>query len=85
MFTWVILHLGGREINIVADYVLVRWDIVGLVLFKFLLVTLVILICEVVGRRRYRLGRHLGLCAVCITWIPVVLAILQLMFGPVDF
>lgn len=80
MFTWVLLHFGGEEVNQVADFVLQRWDLVGLVIFKFMLVMFVICVCEYVGRTRPKMGRYLGEWAVGITWIPVLLAILQLLF-----
>ena len=78
MFTAVTLHLGGVEMNVVANFVLQRWDFAGMVLFKFVLVTVVICICEFIGRQNWRLGRDLGHWAVGITWIPVLLATLQL-------
>jgi hypothetical protein len=78
MFTAVLLHFGGREVNVLANWVLVRWDLAGMVMFKFVLVSFVICICEFVGRKRHRLGRDLGHWAVGITCIPVLLAALQL-------
>jgi hypothetical protein len=85
LFTRVMLHFGGYEVNQLANWVLQRWDIAGMVLFKFALVTLVICICEFVGRKRYRVGRDLGYWAVGITWIPVLLAALQLIsFAPLQ-
>lgn len=80
MFTWVLLHFGGVEVNAIANHVLGEWDLIGLVAFKFSLVAMVICICEYVGRRNYTLGKNLGEWAVGITWIPVLLAMLQLMF-----
>jgi hypothetical protein len=78
MLTWVVLHLGGRELNHVADWVLNRWDLPGMVIFKFSLVTLVVVICEVVGHVRGPLGRKLAEWAVAVTAIPVVVAAVQL-------
>lgn len=80
MFTWVLLHFGGVEVNAIANHVLGQWDLVGLVIFKFSLVSFVICVCEYVGRHNYSLGKNLGEWAVGITWIPVLLAMLQLMF-----
>jgi Domain of unknown function (DUF5658) len=79
MFTWVLLHMGGEEVNVLADYILRRWDLTGLVVFKFMLVSLVICVCEYVGRRRPKLGRILAEWAVGITCIPVLLAVLQVL------
>ncbi len=78
MFTAVMLHFGGQEVNVIANWVLYRWDFTGMIVFKFVLVSLVICICEAVGRRNYRVGRELGHWAVGLTWIPVLLAALQL-------
>lgn len=74
MLTWVILVLGGREVNAVADSVLTRWGLRGLVAFKFALVLLVILVCEAVGRRKPETGRKLARAAVAITCVPLVWA-----------
>lgn len=79
MFTAVLLHFGGSEVNALANWVLHHWNLPGMILFKFVLVSFVICICEVVGRRRYILGRNLGHWAVGITCIPVLLAMLQLL------
>jgi hypothetical protein len=82
LFTAVLLHFGGREVNMLANWVLARWDLAGMILFKFVLVAFVICICEIVGRKHPRVGRDLGHWAVGITCIPVILAILQLMTSP---
>ena len=78
MFTWVLLHFGGQEVNHLANVVLQKWDLLGMVIYKFVLVVLVICICEFVGRQRIKLGQYLGEWAVGITSIPVLLAALQL-------
>jgi len=80
MFTWVVLHFDGEEVNQVANSVLIKWGLPGMVVFKFVLVSLVICICEYVGRQRPKLGQYLGEWAVGITCIPVLLAMLQLIF-----
>ena len=71
MLTYVVLSLGGREVNHVANWVLQTFGIGGMVLFKFALVAVVILICETVGRRKLTTGRRLAEWAVAITCIPV--------------
>lgn len=80
ILTTVLLHLGAEEVNAVANWVLGRWNIAGLVVFKFVLVSFVLGVCEFVGRRRPRTGKWLIEWAVGITCIPVLLAILQMMF-----
>jgi len=79
MLTAVILAAGGYEMNLLADRVLHRWGLPGLVGFKFSLVLLVVAICEVVGRRNDRTGRKLAEWAVAITAIPVVVSLVQLL------
>jgi hypothetical protein len=72
LFTWRILCAGGTEVNAVADWIIRRHDVPGLALFKFLTVILVVLICEVVGRRRYETGAKLARWAVVLSAFPVV-------------
>ncbi len=79
MLTAVIVAAGGHEVNSLADRVLGRWGLPGLVVFKFSLVLLVVAICEVVGRRNDRTGRKLAEWAVAITAIPVVVSLVQLL------
>ncbi len=73
MLTWVILHHGGREANAVANWIIERHDLMGIVFFKFAIVMLVILICEIVGRVRYPTGLLLARCAVALGFFPVII------------
>ncbi len=77
MFTRVILSptYRGRELNWVANYVLQRWDVTGLVIYKFLLAAFVVVICEYVGRRRHRTGLRLARWAVLIGCVPVAVQV----------
>ena len=75
MLTWIILHLGGREVNFLANYVLQRWELIGVVVYKFALVSLIVCICEVVGHSRPQTGRALARFAVLITLLPVIIAL----------
>ena len=79
MLTWAVLAAGGSEVNILADWIIRRWGIVGAAVFKFSAVMLVVCACEYVGRRSERMGRKLAEWAVAISAIPVVLALLQLL------
>jgi hypothetical protein len=81
MLTWVILRSGGSELNAIADWVIRRYDVPGVVLYKFLLVLLVVVICEVVGRRNHQRGQTLARWAVIITAFPVVIALIQITTG----
>ena len=79
MLTWVILHLGGREVNWIADAVIYTHDLWGLVGFKFAIVALVVILCEEVGRRNDRSGRPLARWAIAIAALPVVVSTTQLL------
>jgi len=79
ILTWVVLEFGGQEVNAVADYVIQHRGLQGIVLFKFCLVVFVIVMCEVVGRRRDSAGRRLAKWCVAVTAIPVVAAFAQLL------
>jgi hypothetical protein len=64
LLTWVILHYeGGREANALTNAVIQRFDLLGLVAYKFAIVVGVITICEIVGRMRYRAGLRLAWAA----------------------
>jgi hypothetical protein len=71
MLTWAILSRGGREVNPIADQVIMAWGLNGAILFKFSLMLLVIIVCEVVARTREPLSRALSRAAVIISAIPV--------------
>ncbi len=75
MLTWVVLHYGGVEANPLAANVIYRWGLPGMVAYKFALILLVIVICEVVGRRNPKAGRGLALAAIGVTCIPLVIAL----------
>ncbi len=78
MLTSVILHLGGTEVNAIAARILQRWDMVGLVVFKFAVVAFIVCICEFIGRRKEHVGRRLAIAAVAISSVPVVWSALLL-------
>lgn len=78
VLTWFILLLGGSEVNLLADAVIANAGLQGILIYKFCLVLLVVMICEIVGRRRLWVGRNLARAAIAITALPVVLSIVQL-------
>lgn len=78
MLTCVILNLGGVEMNTIANAVLMYGGLPTLVMFKFALVTLVIVFCEWITRRNPRAGFKLAEWAVAITAIPVAISLIQL-------
>jgi len=78
LFTWLILNNGGQEVNKLADWIIDQHDLPGLTFFKFAMVVLVVLICEVVGRYRHELGGQLARWAVAISAFPVVVGAVHL-------
>ena len=79
LFTWRILQAGGTEVNVVADWIIARHDVPGLALFKFISVVLVVLICELIGRRRFDTGAKLARWAVALSAFPVVIGAAHLL------
>src|SRR3712207_3357228 len=78
MFTWLILGLGGEEVNRFARAVIQLGGFPAMIAFKFIIVAVVVLICEAVGRRKYEVGRRVARLAVIITCLPPALAFIQL-------
>jgi hypothetical protein len=90
MLTYLILHpvlfardvtmteSRGAEANALADWFIQRWDVPGMVAFKFVLVVVVVVLCEVIGRHRDSIGRRLAEWAVAVTVIPVLVALVQM-------
>lgn len=68
----VIYGHGGYEVNPIAAAVIAHMGIPGAVGLKFGIILLVIIICEVVGRRDDRAGRGLAQAALAINSVPVV-------------
>jgi hypothetical protein len=88
MFTWHILRRGGDELNPVAKLVIDHWELPGAIAFKFALVLFVIISCEIVGRKRDRLGRTLvgtaiGIATVPVAWSLVLLSMNGFLIRPV--
>lgn len=91
MVTWMILCRGGDEINPLAAVVWNSWSqwgdnpqagLTGLSLYKFGIVTLVVILCEWVGRRKKKVGLRLSRFAVLLTLLVVLFAALQLAIWP---
>lgn len=75
MLTYLVLHFGGYEANRLAASVLEQWGFRGMVIYKFALITLVIVLCEAIGRRDDAWGRTLGIIGIALTCAPLVVAI----------
>lgn len=83
MLTYIVLfHWGGFEANPVAAAVIETRPFYWATLFKFCLVVLAIILCEVVGRMNDREGRRLSIVCVIIGAIPVVYTISLLLNNP---
>lgn len=80
MLTWKILKLDGYEVNPLADWVLQKYDMPGLVLYKYALVIVVVTVIEFVGRAKPSVGRRLAEWSVAITFIPVGVALTLLYY-----
>jgi hypothetical protein len=75
ILTCVILHLGGREANSLAERVVFHFGLPGMAFYKMALVSLIICICEYIGRRDHETARKLISVGIMITCMPVVLAL----------
>ena len=78
MFTWLILALGGRELNIVADAVITHGGLVGVMALKLGAIGVVVGVCEFVGRQRELLGRRVAALAVGLNTVPASVGLLCL-------
>ena len=78
LFTWAILYRHGRELNAIADWVIRVSQLPGLCAFKFSMVVLVVLICEMVGRRQPETGARLARWAVILSAFPVLVGAVHL-------
>lgn len=72
MLTWIVLTLGGSEVNPVADAVVQTGGLLAMSIYKFVLVSVFVLMCEAVGRMRDATGRTLAWVGVAIAAAPVV-------------
>ena len=75
--TALILALGGIEVNPVADAVLVRFGMPGMTAFKFLIVALVIALCERIVREKPRAARGVMTLAIGATCLPVAVVLTE--------
>jgi curved DNA-binding protein CbpA len=74
LMTYLLLRSGSQfyEANPIALWFFQRWNILGMTLFKFVLVGLVIALAEVIERNRQRWGRLLLIAACGVTGYAVV-------------
>jgi hypothetical protein len=77
--TWIVLYCQGSEANLIANYFIQHYGRAGIVLFKFTLVCLIIICCEVIGRHRPVWGRHIAAWAIALPAAAVALGFVQLL------
>ena len=75
-----LVHLGAREVNMLAQRSIELFGTWGLIGLKFFSVVLVVAICEWVGRVRIASGRRLATAAIFISLFPVTAAVVQVAF-----
>lgn len=79
ILTYIVILIGGIEVNPIANAVLQSpADFHGLIVYKFLIVAAVVLICEFISRHADATGRRLAGWAVAISAFPVVWSTLLL-------
>ncbi|MBN8597021.1 MAG: hypothetical protein J0L78_05030 [Planctomycetes bacterium] len=76
--TAIILSLGGREINALANMFLEWWGVHGLLILKVVVSVLVLFTCEFVGRRRPAAAIRLAIAGIVLNTFPVVVGTSQL-------
>lgn len=78
--TWGILCMSpdGRELNPLADAMILKYDLAGLIFYKYALTVWNVMMIETVGRRRFRTGYRLAQVAVAIAAFPIVFAVWQM-------
>ncbi|MEE3001877.1 MAG: DUF5658 family protein [Planctomycetota bacterium] len=85
ILTRVVLFFGGKEINPVADFVLLNWGRLGMSLFKFMIIGFVIIVCEYLATRNATVSRRLAIVSIMISLVPVVwscIIIIMLILNP---
>jgi len=78
IMTWGILFLGGLEVNPIASRILENNGFGTLIVYKFALVMFVIIMCEIIGRKRDRSGRRLSRFCIGLTAVPVAWSVVLL-------
>ncbi len=72
LLTMFVLYLwGGYEVNPIAAAIIDHMGFLWAIVFKFGLIVLVIVICEILGRRHNPTGRKLATASVVISALPV--------------
>ncbi len=78
ILTWVVLTMGGKEVNGVAQWALGLGGLSGMIALKFATVTVVVVICETIGLRNERAGRRMAQWSVALSTVPIIVAIVEI-------
>ena len=72
LLTGVILSLGGYEANPIANAILMQYGFAGMVIFKYFVIALVIIGCEIVARHELKSAGRLAVVLIVIHFSPVI-------------
>ncbi len=73
ILTMLVIYIWkGHEVNPIAATIIQHMGFRWTIAFKLGIILLVIIICEVVGRREDRAGRRLAIAAVVVSALPVI-------------
>ncbi|QNN21377.1 hypothetical protein HED60_03520 [Planctomycetales bacterium ZRK34] len=78
MFTWIVLHFGGAEVNHVANWLLRQWGLWGMIALKFSVVVVILILCEYMARRDRATARRIAIWGVVLNALPVITAVVLL-------
>ena len=78
VLTYIILSMGGREVNPLADVVLEYYGHPGMVIYKMSIFIFVVVMCEVIARHEVKKGLWLARAGIAISAFPVVWSTLLL-------
>lgn len=77
--TYIVIEVyKGWEANKIAAHIFEEYSWPGMIALKYATVLVVVLVCEAVGSRRFRLGWRLAALAVIVGALPVLLGSIQI-------
>lgn len=77
--THTILHyFAGREVNKIADALIQRFGLWGMIALKYVVVIIFVLFCEYVGRHHPARGKFLVTVGIIVSALPVGYGLLQI-------
>ncbi|MBL0869592.1 MAG: hypothetical protein IBJ18_03330 [Phycisphaerales bacterium] len=78
MLTWVIMHLGGSEVNPLARAAIAAMGHWGLILIKLASIITVVAVVQILAQRNPQHARMLATIAIAIAAFPPTYALIQL-------